>query len=152
MNHVSVNPPEHRRQRESSEDRVPEVGVLVPWEQRQLFTQLFSDDPQDKGHGTSRAAAKASSDLAMVEALTEQLAPRLQGVSQWPLKATLYIPRLGRINASVRREKTGWNIELEAEQETTTCWLNSVRQRCEHRLAANLELPVDLRVANSVRT
>ena len=143
MTQVSVNRPERQRQRE------PEVSGLVPWEQRQLFTQLLEDDGQLAGLGASLAGIKASGDVAMVEALTEHLASRLHGVSQWPLMAVLYVPRLGRINSSIRREQGAWTIDLEAEQEATAHWLRGVRQPCERRLATSLGQSVRLHVANA---
>ncbi|AZF03502.1 type III secretion system HrpP C-terminal domain-containing protein [Pseudomonas sp. R5-89-07] len=149
MTSISANTPERHRRRDSREDRVHEVGAPVPWEQRQLFTRLFGDDEQGSGRSASQAGTKASGDLAMVEALTEQLVPRLQSVSTWPLTVAMYLPRLGRINARIRRERVGWNIELEAQQKATTSWLCGVRHQCEHRLAASLALPVELCVANS---
>ncbi|WP_340054299.1 type III secretion system HrpP C-terminal domain-containing protein [Pseudomonas sp. JAI120] len=85
----------------------------------------------------------------MVEALTEQLAPRVQAGSQWPLQAVLYLPRLGRINASVRREQSAWSIELEAEHDATARWLSGVRQQCEDRFSAVLGLPVNLLVPST---
>ncbi|CRM36154.1 hypothetical protein [Pseudomonas sp. 37 R 15] len=149
MNPISANPPERQRRRDPREERVHEVDALVPWEQRQLFTQLFGDDDRESGRSASQAEIKISGDLAMVQALTEQLLPRLQSVSTLPLSVAMYLPRLGRINASIRRKKAGWDIELEAEQMTTASWLHDVRQQCERRLAASLALPVQLYVANS---
>jgi hypothetical protein len=77
----------------------------------------------------------------MIEALAEQLAPRMQAASQWPLQAVLYLPRLGRINASVRREQ-------DAEEKATVRWLSGVRQQCEDRFAATLGQPVNLFLPN----
>ncbi|AZF51183.1 type III secretion protein HrpP [Pseudomonas sp. R4-34-07] len=149
MNAISANTPERQRRRDPREDRVHEVGAPVPWEQRQLFTQLFGDDEQDSGRSASQPGTRAGGDVAMVEALSEQLIPRLQSGSTWPLTVAMYLPRLGRINARVRREGVGWNIELEAQQDATARWLYDVRHQCEHRLAASLALPVALCVANS---
>jgi hypothetical protein len=53
----------------------------------------------------------------------------------------LYLPRLGRINASVRRERGAWAIELDAEHDATARWLSGVRQQCEDRLAASWGSP-----------
>jgi hypothetical protein len=60
----------------------------------------------------------------------------------------LYLPRLGRINASVRRERGAWAIELDAEHDATARWLSGVRQQCEHRLAGALGQPVSLLLPN----
>jgi hypothetical protein len=149
MSTISANTPERQRRRDPREERVHEVGAPVPWEQRQLFSQLFGDDEQGSGRSASQPATRAFSDLAMVEALSEQLVPWLQGGSQLPLTVTLYLPRLGPINARIRRERAGWNIELDAQEQATTSWLYGVRHQCERRLAASLALPVELSVANS---
>lgn len=149
MTPIPANTPERQRRRDPREERVHEVDALVPWEQRQLFTQLFGGDDEGSGRSASQAEMKGSSDLVMVQALTEQLLPRLQSVSTLPLSVAMYLPRLGRINASIRRKKAGWDIELEAQQITTASWLHDVRQQCERRLAESLVLPVQLCVANS---
>ena len=82
----------------------------------------------------------------MIEALTEQLAPRMLVGSQWPMMAVFHLGRLGRINASIRREQGSWNVELDAEQDNTARWLSGVRQQCEGRLAGELGLAVSLRL------
>jgi len=83
--------------------------------------------------------------------MAEQLAPRIQGASQWPLQARLYLPRLGRINASVRREQGAWNVELMAEEPHTAHWLPGVRQRLEDGLAAALAQPVQVHLVDAGR-
>lgn len=150
MKQVSVNPPERQRPRESRDDRAPEFGALVPWEQGRLFARLFDDGGQDSGgYGASLNGIKASGDVAMIGALTEQLAPRMLVGSQWPLMAVFHLGRLGRINSSIRREQGGWNVELHAEQDNTVHWLSGVRQQCEQRLAQSLRQPVSLYLAKS---
>ena len=150
MKQVSVSPPERPRPRESRDDRAPEFGALVPWEQGRLFARLFDDGGQDSGgYGASLNGIKASGDVAMIGALTEQLAPRMLVGSQWPLMAVFHLGRLGRINASIRREQGGWNVELHAEQDNTVHWLSGVRQQCEQRLAQSLRQPVSLYLAKS---
>ena len=150
MKQVSVNPPERQRPRESRDDRAPEFGAQVPWEQGRLFARLFDDGGQDSGgYGASLNGIKASGDVAMIGALTEQLAPRMLVGSQWPLMAVFHLGRLGRINASIRREQGGWNVELHAEQDNTVHWLSGVRQQCEQRLAQSLRQPVSLYLAKS---
>ena len=150
MKQVSVSPPERPRPREFRDDRAPEFGALVPWEQGRLFARLFNDGGQDGGgYGASLNATKASGDVAMIEALTEQLAPRMLVGSQWPMMAVFHLGRLGRINASIRREQGGWNVELHAEQDNTVHWLSGVRQQCEQRLAQSLRQPVSLYLAKS---
>ncbi|MBA1302235.1 flagellar hook-length control protein FliK [Pseudomonas lactis] len=150
MKQVSVSPPERQRPRESRDDRAPEFGALVPWEQGRLFARLFDDGGQDSGgYGASLNGIKASGDVAMIGALTEQLAPRMLVGSQWPLMAVFHLGRLGRINASIRREQGGWNVELHAEQDNTVHWLSGVRQQCEQRLAQSLRQPVSLYLAKS---
>ena len=150
MKQVSVSPPERQRPRESRDDRAPEFGTLVPWEQGRLFARLFDDGGQDSGgYGASLNGIKASGDVAMIGALTEQLAPRMLVGSQWPLMAVFHLGRLGRINAGIRREQGGWNVELHAEQDNTVHWLSGVRQQCEQRLAQSLRQPVSLYLAKS---
>lgn len=150
MKQVSVSPPERQRPRESRDDRAPEFGTLVPWEQGRLFARLFDDGGQDSGgYGASLNGIKASGDVAMIGALTEQLAPRMLVGSQWPLMAVFHLGRLGRINASIRREQGGWNVVLHAEQDNTVHWLSGVRQQCEQRLAQSLRQPVSLYLAKS---
>ena len=150
MKQVSVSPPERQRPRESRDDRAPEFGTLVPWEQGRLFARLFDDGGQDSGgYGASLNGIKASGDVAMIGALTEQLAPRMLVGSQWPLMAVFHLGRLGRINASIRREQGGWNVDLHAEQDNTVHWLSGVRQQCEQRLAQSLRQPVSLYLAKS---
>lgn len=152
MKQVSVSPPERQRPRESRDDRAPEFGTLVPWEQGRLFARLFDDGGQDSGgYGASLNGIKASGDVAMIGALTEQLAPRMLVGSQWPLMAVFHLGRLGRINASIRREQGGWNVELHAEQDNTVHWLSGVRQQCEQRLAASLRQPVNVYLAKSAQ-
>jgi hypothetical protein len=146
MTQVSNTPPERLRLREAREEREPGSSRIVPVEEGRLFAQLFTDDDGGlgSGAGASLAATKASGGAAMIDALAEQLAPRMQVASQWPLQAVLYLPRLGRINARVRREQGAWNIELEAEQDATARWLSGVRQQCENRFAQALGQPVSL--------
>ena len=152
MKQVSVSPPERQRPRESRDDRAPEFGTLVPWEQGRLFARLFDDGGQDSGgYGASLNGIKASGDVAMIEALTEQLAPRMLVGSQWPMMAVFHLGRLGRINASIRREQGSWNVELDAEQDNTARWLSGVRQQCEQRLAASLRQPVNVYLAKSAQ-
>ena len=119
------------------------VGVL-PAELTRLFSQLWADEGEGSGAGPQLSGTKASGAAAMIEALAEQLVPRLQAASQWPLQAVLYLPRLGRINASVRREPNAWTIELEAEHDATARWLSGVRQQCEERFSGELGMPVNL--------
>ncbi|MBV4483483.1 type III secretion system HrpP C-terminal domain-containing protein [Pseudomonas khavaziana] len=152
MKQVSVTTPERQRPREPRDERVPEFTALVPWEQRRLFSQLFDDDGQGGGgYGASLNGIKASGDVAMIEALTEQLAPRMLVGSQWPLLAVFHLGRLGRINADIRREQGSWSVELDAEQDASARWLSGVRQQCERRLAASLGQPVSLHLASSAQ-
>ena len=149
MTQVSNKPVERPRPREVREEREPGATGVVSWEQGRLFAQLFADNDEGTGSGASLSGIKASTDASMVEALTEQLAPRIQAGSQWPLQAVLYLPRLGRINASVRREQSAWSIELEAEHDATARWLSGVQQQCEDRFSAVLGLPVNLLVPST---
>ncbi|MGL5997355.1 MAG: type III secretion system HrpP C-terminal domain-containing protein [Pseudomonas proteolytica] len=146
MTQVQASKPE--RPREPRADQDPAPSGVVPWEQGRLFTQLLDSDAEGAGYGTSATAAGVASDTLMIEAITAQLAPRIHGSAQWPLQAVLYLPRLGRINASVRREQGLWSIELAAEQEPAAHWLGGVRQRCEERLAEAMGEPVALHLTH----
>ncbi len=146
MTRVANKPTERLRLREPREAREPGTVNIVPWEQGRLFAQLFADDGGGAGTGASLSGKKSATNIAMIEALTEQLAPRVLAGSQWPLQAVLYLPRLGRITASVRREQSAWAIELEAEHDATARWLSGVRHQCEHRFSQALGLPVSLLV------
>lgn len=141
MTQVSINPPQ--RWRELGDEREPKPDALLSW----AFARLLDDERGGAGCGASLTSLKACTDVTRIEALTEQLAPKLSGATQWPLVAVLHLPRLGRINASVRRERGGWNIELDAEEAATQRWLGGVRQPCQARLAAGLGRPVCLALA-----
>jgi hypothetical protein len=149
MTQVSSKPYERPRPRESREDRDPAMAGVVPWEQGRLFAQLFGDDAAHTGYGAAQSGMGMPAAVAMIDALAEQLAPQVLGAAQWPLQATLYIPRLGRINASVRREQNVWGIELEAEHEATSRWLCGVRQQCQERMAGALGSPVSLHLPDA---
>lgn len=148
MTQVSDTPAQRPRGRESREEREPVTTGVVPAELTRLFAQFWAADDEGSGAGASRLGTMASGGAAMMEALAEQLAPRLQAASQWPLNAVLYLPRLGRINASVRREQGAWSIDLEAEEQATVRWLSGVRHQCEERFAVTLGQPVCLRLTN----
>ena len=144
MTQVANKPTERPRLREPRDEREPGAAGVVPWEQGRLFARLFADEREGGGAGASLSAKKSAAGVAQIEALAEQLGPRVLAGSQWPLQAVLYLPRLGRINASVRREQSGWAIELEAEHDATARWLSGVRQQCEDRFTQALGLPVSL--------
>lgn len=147
MTKVPTSLPKRLRTRDPRNDLAAGMAPAVPWEHIRLFARLVADGDRS-GSGASLARRKAGAEVSMIEALTEQLVPRVMGASQWPLVAVLYLPRLGRINASVRREPGAWNIELAAEEVSTACWLGGVRQHCQEGLAQSLGLPVRLNVAN----
>jgi hypothetical protein len=148
MTQVSTNKPERARSREPRDEREPGVGTVLPWEQGRLFAQLFSAKGDDtSGFSSGLAQPAAHGDRALLEMFSEHLVPRLNAANQWPLHATLYLPRLGRINVSARREHGAWDIELEAEEERTSLWLAGVRQNCQDRLARALGQPVSLGLA-----
>ena len=144
MTQVSDKPAERPRPRDAREEREPGMAGVVPTELTRLFSQLWADDGDGSGGGTQLSGTKALGGAAMIEALAEQLAPRMQTASQWPLQAVLYLPRLGRINASVRREQSAWSIELEAQEDETARWLNGVRQELESRFTQTLGQTVSL--------
>lgn len=148
MSQVSTKPVERPRVREPRDERESGAMNVVPWEQVRLFTQLLAAEGDGGGQGASLAGMKASTATTLVQALAEQLVPRMQAAAQWPLQATLYLPRLGRIHASVRREQGGWSVELDAELDATARWFSGVRQECQARLAGALEQPVSLHLRN----
>ncbi len=152
MTRVPARPPRILRQRQPRDEREPGLGAVVSWEYGRLFAQLFDGDGEQSGYSSSFARTTPATDIRMISALTEQLMPRILGASQWPLQAVLYMPRLGRINASVRREQGIWNVELEAEQEHTGRWLTGIRQRCQDNLADTLKQPVHLHLIDTART
>ncbi|OZO06301.1 hypothetical protein B7453_01155 [Pseudomonas sp. IB20] len=137
------------RMRETREDREAGVEAVVPWVHVQLFTQIFAKDDGQGGYASRLPTKSAAADKVMLEALTEQLALRVQGVTQWPLLAVLYVPRLGRINASVQRQPGAWNIELEAEEQRTADWLGTVKKRYQDRLVEALGQPVDIHIKSA---
>ncbi len=149
MSQVSTKPPERPRAREQREDREPSGAGVVPWEHGRMFAQLFAQYNEEGGYGTSLDGMNAASTVSLIDALTEQLAPRVLAAAQWPLQATLYLPRLGRINASVRREQNAWGIELDAEHDATARWLSGVRQQCQDRLSGALGQPVSLHLPDT---
>lgn len=148
MTQVPTSKPERPRPREPRAEQEPGLSGVVFWEQGRLFAQLLDSDAEGAGYGTSASGVGVSADTLMIEALTTQLAPRIHGSAQWPLQAVLYLPRLGRINASVRREQGCWSIELEAEKEHAARWLVGVRQGCQDRLAEEMGQPVELHLVN----
>ncbi|MGY2400411.1 type III secretion system HrpP C-terminal domain-containing protein [Pseudomonas sp. SDO5271_S396] len=143
MTQVSGKATECPRVRELRDEREPRSGV-APLEPMRLFAQLLARDDHAGGSAASLASARVVSAVSGVEALTEQLTPRITACAQWPLQVVLHLPHLGRINASVRREQGAWNIELDAQEEATARWLSGVRQQCEGRLARVLDAPVNL--------
>lgn len=148
MTQVANKPTERPPLREPREERDSGAAGMVAWEQGRLFTRLFAGDGEGAGTSASLSRKKSAAGIAMIEALAEQLTPRVLAGSQWPLQAVLYLPRLGRINASVRREQSAWAIELEAEHDATARWLGGVRQQCEDRFTQALGLPVSLSLPN----
>ncbi len=149
MTRVANKPTGRPRLREAKAERDPTGAGVVPWEHKQLFAQLFASEGEGYGGGASLSGKKSAAGIAMIDALAEQLAPRVLAGTQWPLQAVLYLPRLGRINASVRREQSAWAVELEAEEDATARWLSGVRQRCEQRFADTLGMPVNLFLPNA---
>ncbi|WP_300627585.1 type III secretion system HrpP C-terminal domain-containing protein [Pseudomonas sp.] len=144
MSQVSDKPSERSRLGDTRENREPGTAGMVPAELMRVFAQLWTDDSDGSGAQASLSGTKGSHGVAMIEALAEQLAPRMDAASQWPLQAVLYLPRLGRINARVRREHGAWGIDLEAQEHETARWLSGMRQACEDRFAMVLGQPVSL--------
>lgn len=137
------------RMRELKDDREIGTEAVVPSVYVHLFTQIFARDDGQGGYVSRLPAQSAAADKIMVEALAEQMALRVQGVTQWPLVAVLYLPRLGRINASVQRQPGAWNIELEAEESRSANWLGTVQKRCQDRLVEALGQPVDIHIKSA---
>lgn len=149
MKQEPMSKPEGVRARAPREEHEPSAGGVVPWDHGRLFAQLFADDDGESGYAASLPGSVVAADRLMIEALAEQLAPRIQGGTQWPLQAVLYLPRLGRINARVERAAGAWSVELDAEEERTARWLGGVRKRCQDSLAESLGQPVDLSLGHA---
>ncbi len=147
MTQVPSSKPERSRSLRDERESTP--GTVVPWEQGRFFSQLFSGEGDGEGFSSSLGASMTQADQALVEAFAEQLVPRLNAVSQWPLQAAFFLPRLGRVDVSARREQGAWHAELDAEEEHTRAWLGGVRQRCQDRLSTDLRQPVYLSLAAS---
>lgn len=147
MTQVPAGKPERPRPLRDEREATP--GLVFLWEQGRLFANLCAGEGGGEGFGSSLHARQASADTAMVEAFAEQLVPRLNAASQWPLQAVFYLPRLGRIDVNVRREMGALQIELDPEEERTRSWLGDMRQRCEDRLSAELRRPVQVSVTLS---
>jgi hypothetical protein len=139
---TQVTPGKTERPPKSRDDREPSTGGVIQLEQGRLFFQLFTDEEDSAGFGSSLHTP--ARDRLMIEALAEQLVPRLNGVTQWPLQAVFHLPGMGRIKISAQHEIGAWSLDLEAEEERTRLWLGSVRQRCEERLGRELGGSVSL--------
>ena len=150
---TQVPPSKPERPRPPRDEGETSVGSVLPWEQGRLFSQLFSGEREREGEGKGLRQTKhpsmACTDLTQVGAFAEQLVPRLNVATQWPLQAAFFLPRLGRVDVTARREQGAWHVELDAEQEDARLWLGRVRQRCEERLSADLGRAVHLSVAES---
>lgn len=147
MTQVPSSKPE--RSRAPRDERESTPGTVLPWEQGRFFSQLFSGKGDAEGFSGSLGGSMTHADQALIESFAEQLVPRLYVASQWPLHAAFFLPRLGRVDVSARREQGAWHVELDAEEERTRVWLGGVRQRCQDRLCADLGQPVYLSLAAS---
>lgn len=149
MTQVPSSKPEPTRS--PRDERETSTGIVLPLEQGRFFSQLFSGGGEDEGKGLrqSKGPSMASADLTLVAAFAEQLVPRLNAATQWPLQAAFFLPRLGRVDVSARREQGALHLELDAEQEETRLWLGRVRQRCQERLSVDLGLSIHLSIAES---
>lgn len=147
MTQLSASKQERARVRESQNEVVPGQGLVVSMESSLLFAQYFADDGGEGGYTSQRPSQAGQADIATIDALSEQLELRLNGVFQWPLHAAIYLPRLGRINVSAKHENQSWEIDLEAEEERSSIWLTGSRQACQDRLSKGLGQPVSLQVA-----
>lgn len=141
-----------KTERPPRDERESLPGSVVPWDQQgRLFSQLFAGDGNREGSSRSLKASTVSTDLALFEAFAEQLVPRLNTATQWPLQAAFFLPRLGRVDVCARREQGAWYVEMAAEEERTRAWLGDLRQHCQDRLSAGLGLPVQLSLAEATR-
>ena len=148
---TQVPPSKPERPRPPRDEGETSVGIVLPWEQGRLFSHLFSGEGEGEGKGLSQTKrpSMACADLTQVGAFAEQLVPRLNVATQWPLQAAFFLPRLGRVDVTARREQGAWHVELDAEQEDARLWLGRVRQRCEERLSTDLGRAVHLSIAES---
>lgn len=145
MTQVPASPPE--RPRPLRDERESNAGLPLPWEPGRLFAQVSAEEGDAEGFSHALASPLSPGDLALIRAFAEQLVPRLNAANQWPLQATLFLPRLGRVEVTARREQGAWYVELEAEQERSRVWLAGMRQQGEDRLSADLGQPVYLSLA-----
>ncbi|KTC24645.1 hypothetical protein AO391_11675 [Pseudomonas marginalis ICMP 9505] len=149
MKQVPVSKSERPRVRELWEDAEVGSGAPASLEQRRLFVQLFAKSDDQGGYVSTLPGLMASPDRVMLEALAGQLTARIHGAAQWPLLVALYLPRLGRINASVRKEPGAWSVELEAEEERTAQWLSRQHKRCQDTLTEAFGQPVDVHIRHA---
>ncbi|TFY94986.1 flagellar hook-length control protein FliK [Pseudomonas nabeulensis] len=147
MTQVSSSKPE--RPRPARDERESTPGAVLPWEPGRFFSQLFGHEGGGEERGSSLRAPMTRSDQAQVEAFAEQLVSRLNTTTQWPLQAAFFLPRLGRVDVSVRHERGAWHVELDPEDAHARVWLGHVRQRCQDRLSADLRQPVYLSLTAS---
>lgn len=148
---TQVPPSKSERPRPARDERETSAGIVLPWEQGRFFSQLFRGEGEGEGKGLqhSKRPSMASADQTQVEAFAEQLVPRFNTATQWPLQAAFFLPRLGRVDVSARREQGALHIELDAEREDTRLWLGRVRQHCQARLSTDLGRPIHLTIADS---
>lgn len=85
MTQVPSSKPERSRSLRDERESTP--GTVLPWEQGRFFSQLFSGKGDGEGFSSFLGASMTQSDQALVEAFAEQLVPRLNAASQWPLQA-----------------------------------------------------------------
>ncbi|QHF42932.1 hypothetical protein PspS35_03685 [Pseudomonas sp. S35] len=146
MSQIPASKPE--RQRSSSDDQYVTKDGPAPLEQGRLFTNFLSvSDGEERSFASASDGVLALADTSGVDAFAEQLVPRLHATAQWPMHATFYLPRLGRINVCASRQQGAWNIELAPEEERTRAWLADVRHSVQERLASDLGPSVNVQLA-----
>lgn len=149
MSKISEGKPERPGAREYGADEEPAIGGAVPVDAMRVFARLLVNVDGVGGYVSCAPAPQLWANRLMIEALAEQLAPRIQAGMQWPLLAVLYLRGQGRIKACVQRQSGVWNIGLHAEEQHATRWLGAVSNSLQNRLSEALGQAVDVRVTSA---
>lgn len=115
-------------------------GVLRRVADSKLFSALLA--PGGQGCSPDTRPANPADAAGFIDAMSEQLMPRLGGSGHWPMQFVMCLARRGRIKVSARHEPQGWSIWLDAERADTCQWLAGQQQRCQQSLACRLGRPV----------
>ncbi|MHA6494937.1 type III secretion system HrpP C-terminal domain-containing protein [Pseudomonas borbori] len=154
MNPAEVKQPprEASTTRWRDSDQEPAGGMqnlLVQGDGRWFAQLLGNQGGGSQGHadGAGALSSAALLEVGTLNALVDQLAPRLHDLAEAPLQALLHLPQLGRVSVSARRVRgEGWDIDLRADDQDSQERLAACQQRCQDALGQALGQPVTLRV------